>query len=101
MFILSCFKDVCMNASHSHKRVHKEMRRKILPTKNVEERNTKVSQCTYIPQGTYRGRLEIGGMYLPSQLERIPSTTLYVMVDIMKAGWRAPPHPQAGLISPS
>jgi hypothetical protein len=47
MFILSCFKDVCMNASHSHKRVHKEMRRKILPTKNVEERKTKVSLCVH------------------------------------------------------
>jgi hypothetical protein len=44
-----------------------------------------------IPQSTYRGRVEIGGMYLLSQLERIPSTTLYVMVDIMKAGGRAPP----------
>jgi hypothetical protein len=74
-----------MNANHSHKRVHKEMRRKILPTKNVEERNTKVSLCVH-----YRGRVEIGGLYLPSQLERT-STTLYMMVDIMKVGGRAPP----------
>ncbi len=79
-----------MNASHSHKRVHKEMRRKILPTKNVEERNTKLSLCVHTTEYIYRGRVEIGGMYLPSQLERIPSTTLYVMVDIMKAGGRAP-----------
>ncbi len=45
----------------------------------------------YIPRSTHRGRVEIGGMYLPSQLERIPSTTLYVMVNIVKVGGRAPP----------
>jgi hypothetical protein len=33
--------------------------------------------------------VEIGGMYLPSQLERT-STTLYVMVDIVKGGERSP-----------
>jgi hypothetical protein len=44
------------------------------------------------PQNTYRGRVEIGGVYLPSKLEsgEYP-TTLYVMVDIVKGGGRAPP----------
>ncbi len=31
----------------------------------------------------------MGGVYLPSQLERIP--TLYMMVDMVKGGGRAPP----------
>jgi hypothetical protein len=41
-------------------------------------------------QSTYGGRVEIGGVYLPSQLERSP-TTLYVMVDKVKGDGRAPP----------
>jgi hypothetical protein len=38
------------------------------------------------------GRGEIGGVYLPSQLERIP-TTLLVTVDRVKGGGRLPPPP--------
>jgi hypothetical protein len=38
----------------------------------------------------YRGRIEIGGMYLPSQLERRYTTTLNLMVDKVKEGGRAP-----------
>jgi hypothetical protein len=35
------------------------------------------------PQNTYRGRVEIGGVYLPSKPESGEyTTTLYVMVDI-------------------
>ncbi len=74
-----------MNASHSHKGVHKEMRRKILPAKKIEERNTKVA--VYINHRVHMGRVEIGGVYLPCQVERIPSTTLYVMVDGIRWSW--------------
>jgi hypothetical protein len=46
-------------------------------------------QCSQ-SQSTYRGRGEIGGVYLPSQLERT-TATLLVMVDRVKGGGRAPP----------
>ncbi len=37
-------------------------------------------------------RVEIGAVYLPSQLKRAPqSTFLYVMVDKVKEGGRGPP----------
>ncbi len=43
-------------------------------------------------QRTYR--LEIGEVYLPSQLERTCTTTLYMMVDISERGWACtPPSP--------
>ncbi len=54
-------------------------------------------------QSPYRSRVEIGGVYLnlPSQLEH-NTTTLYVMVDIVKGGGVHPPHPNlAELIFPS
>ncbi len=50
------------------------------------------SPCPY-PQSTYRGRVEIGGVYLPSQLEHTP-----VMVDKVKGGGRAPVNPPHSLI---
>jgi hypothetical protein len=42
----------------------------------------------FVPQCTYRGRGEIGGVYLPSQLEC--TTTLLVMVDGVTGGGCAP-----------
>jgi hypothetical protein len=49
----------------------------------------------------YRGREEIGGVYLPSQLER----TEYNLVcdgGFSERGWACTPNPyQAGLIFPS
>jgi hypothetical protein len=39
------------------------------------------------------GRTEIGGAYLPSQLER---TLTYVMVSRVKGGGRAPPPTSQG-----
>ncbi len=41
-------------------------------------------------QSTYRGRVDIGGVYLPSQLERTPQL-FYVIVGIVKGGGLAPP----------
>jgi hypothetical protein len=44
------------------------------------------------PQSTYRGRREIGAVYLPSQLEcTLCATTLLVMVNRVKGGGRATP----------
>jgi hypothetical protein len=40
-------------------------------------------------QSTYRGRGEIGGVHIPSKLER--TLQLCVIVDIIKEGWCAPP----------
>jgi len=42
-------------------------------------------------QSTYRDRVEIGVVYLPSQLHGAYPTTLYVMVDIVKGDGLAPP----------
>ncbi len=52
--------------------------------------------CVFQPQSTYRGRVEMWGVYLPSQLERTPCTTLYVIVDRVKGGGRITPHPSPG-----
>jgi hypothetical protein len=65
----------------------------------------KASLVQPILQSTYKGRAEIERVYLPSQLEHTPqnTTTLYVMVDIVKrVGVHPLPYPhQAGLIFPS
>ncbi len=50
-----------------------------------------------VPQSTYRGRGEIGGMYLPSQLERTQQLCSWWS----KGGGRAPQPHQARLILPS
>jgi hypothetical protein len=42
----------------------------------------------FYPQSTYRDRGEIGGMSLSAGAY---TTTLYVMVDIVKEGWHASP----------
>ena len=55
--------------------------------KTVEKSPRIISRGKYIQ---YRGRVEIGGVYLPSQLERTLQL-VYVMVDIVKRGGRAPP----------
>jgi hypothetical protein len=53
-------------------------------------------------QSIYRGRVEIGEVYLPSQLKRTYTTTLLVMVDRIEGGGRASPTShQVGLIFPS
>ncbi len=60
------------------------------------------SQKAFFAQSTYRGRVETGGG--DSVLSAgVYTTTLQVMVDIVKEGrCGAPPHPhQAGLIFPS
>ncbi len=54
------------------------------------------------PQSTYRGRGEIGGVYMPSQLERTP----HFCGKYSETGWAYTPSPpphlrQAGLIFPS
>jgi hypothetical protein len=46
-----------------------------------------------MPQSIYRGRVEIRGEYLPSQLERPPNFVMVDMVNIVKGGGRAPPIP--------
>ncbi len=44
-----------------------------------------MTKSRYKPQSTYRGRGETGGVYMPSQMERIPQL---VMVDRVKErGW--------------
>ncbi len=50
------------------------------------------------PQSTYRGRVEIGGVYLSSQLELTLqfTTILYVMVDIVKGVGLPTPPPSPG-----
>ncbi len=45
------------------------------------------------PQSIYRGRDEIGGMYLLSQLEHIHYNLVFVMDNIVKGGGRAPAPP--------
>ncbi len=42
-------------------------------------------------QSTYRDRVELGIVYLPSQLLGAYTTTLYVMVEIVKGDGLAPP----------
>ncbi len=52
-------------------------------------------------QSTYRGRVEIGGVYLPSQLDVHHNFAFYGRYS--EKGWACTPHPpnQAGLILPS
>jgi hypothetical protein len=49
-----------------------------------------VTVTKYKPQSTYRGRGETGGVFMPSQMERIPQL---VMVDRVKGGgqWACTP----------
>jgi hypothetical protein len=54
--------------------------------------------CLVESPSIYRGRAKIGGMYLPCQLERTYTTTLFVTVDRVKGGGRAPPTPSPGWI---
>ncbi len=58
---------------------------------------------TCLPQSTYRGRGEIGGVYISALSAAAYATNLLVMVDRVKGGGRAVhrlPH-QAGLILPT
>jgi hypothetical protein len=48
--------------------------------------------CTWKPQSTYRGRGELWGVYLPSQL-KCTKQTLYMMLDRVKGGWACIPPP--------
>ncbi len=52
--------------------------------------DTEVSKA-FITEYIDRGRVEIGGVYLPSQQERTPQLCmLWTMVDTVKGGGRAP-----------
>ncbi len=55
-----------------------------------------------IEYGTYRGRVEIWGLYLPSQLERTVHHNFVRDGRYSERGWACIPHPhQPGLIFPS
>ncbi len=66
-------------------------------------RDREFGYCTKMSGRTteyiYKSRVEIMGVYLPSQLEHTAHQSLYMIVDIVKGGGREPPPP--GLIFPS
>jgi hypothetical protein len=54
------------------------------------------------PQSTYISKDETGLVYLAAHSAGAYTATLLVMVNVVKGGGRAPPHPQQpGLILPS
>jgi hypothetical protein len=64
--------------------------RKIQPRKQMFISNLKWS-VWFIPQSTYFPRDETGLVCLPTQLEGAYTTTLLVMVNVMRGGGRASP----------
>jgi hypothetical protein len=69
--------------------------------KNPDRKKTVYCRPSFRPQITYRSRVEIGWVYLPSQLVHIYTTTLFVMVDVVKdGGYATPTHTSLGWFYP-